>query len=1158
MEKNISLFELLNLSIGSPHKSSVNFSALHALLLEMLKLLDLREATTCFKFSPPGDRVLDAPLGAPVKVPTHPSVSDQLVPPGSDLQKLTDSVSVLDGTGGDDFRTSGDGVSQALNLIEELQKNRDDIKQKTEHLQSKASNIIEDLQRSSANLREKAEELQHKALKVIEQLQDSKDLKEKTDDMQHKGAAEQMEIQAGLEKCCQRLDVLDKAVESMQELFQMYPDPEELNQCVTWVQLVQKDMDIEKDLGTSEALDQPWLEEQTGPDPSAPSSGVPVPSTGVLVQYSSANEPSSTAPALSSGASVPASGVPVPSPGASAPSSGTTVLSPSASALPSGSSSPSSGVSVSLSGGPLHTDSSSPSAAPSFPSISAEDQSLEAAADSTQASSDGSEGGTITGDQGRATEPQPVTSSVLPGSTPETVPQPEPQPGAKPEPQPGPHPGTQPGPQPAAHPGPQPGPHPGTQPGPQPAAHPGPHPGPQAGPHPGEHPAAQPGPQPTRIRGDLKRLSDSPESRTHSMQMEEFLKNIRKLQERVTQLEAHTRILEEQKVDWTGLAQFISSRGSLEVPGSMMDQVQQHQALMENLKTEHEKLEHLEDMLGNLMTQEMGSSIADHLDSAIKDLTQQVSDLRSSLVQVEQEVELLKEKQAQSEERAADHLQDQLNDLRGTLEDTIVSLTSQLSSSLQQEVEQETEKMEKPEETEEEEEEEEEAFSNSVEVGRKLSLLFQNYEQLEDTVNLLVQQQQQGAARDDLDEDRDMGRSLDLVYDVQRAIQELQAECERLQEATRSLHEDNQQKQGHIEELYKTAEELQVKKADKLMVESEIKADKLALDSKVSRLQFDAATEQLTSMFHELLNKMTGQEHDWHQLVDKLSTDMECKLNRMELDSVKLQLEERWRSILKKLQAQSAPLEDDAAGIRKKLLERFHCLSCDRVIMKQTPGPIVLTLPTFPPFPPPKSARPWTMEQIRQHYHSLTPGPSQRRVQLQKNHADMLQQLDSIERQRRLRQRPNRVTEAPARQARPVGGPHASTSAGQRRSGPQHHRLTTRAEDEILMQEADIIGRDGRIYKGRFSVDQLKSPETKLPNIASRDGKLKERTRNTPKTPAVSPEAEPSPLATPPSLSTKSLQPSQPASSGSGPDWAVSPLGSISPPSAAESEPLGL
>uniref|UniRef100_A0A3B5QKI2 DUF4795 domain-containing protein n=1 Tax=Xiphophorus maculatus TaxID=8083 RepID=A0A3B5QKI2_XIPMA len=352
----------------------------------------------------------------------------------------------------------------------------------------------------------------------------------------------------------------------------------------------------------------------------------------------------------------------------------------------------------------------------------------------------------------------------------------------------------------------------------------------------------------------------------------------------------------------------------------------------------------------------------------------------------------------------------QLNDLRGTLEDTIVSLSSQLSSSLQQEVEKKTE----------------EAFSSSVEVGRKLSLLFQNYEQLEDTVNLL------GRGRTFMDSlCLCLGQSLDLVYDVQRAIQELQAECERLQEATRSLHEDNQQKQGHIEELYKTAEELQVKKADKLMVESEIKADKLALDSKVSRLQFDAATEQLTSMFHELLNKMTGQEHDWHQLVDKLSTDMECKLNRMELDSVKLQLEERWRSILKKLQTQSAPLEDDAAGIRKKLLERFQCLSCDRVIMKQTPGPIVQTLPMFPPFPAPKSARPWTMDQIRQHYRT--------KVSYKQ-----------------------KVTDLP--------------------SLPPEQPLTSG------FQEADIIGRDGRIYKGRFNIGQLKSTETKLPNIVSRDG----------------------------------------------------------------------
>lgn len=38
------------------------------------------------------------------------------------------------------------------------------------------------------------------------------------------------------------------------------------------------------------------------------------------------------------------------------------------------------------------------------------------------------------------------------------------------------------------------------------------------------------------------------------------------------------------------------------------------------------------------------------------------------------------------------------------------------------------------------------------------------------------------------------------------------------------------------------------------------------------------------------------------------------------------------------------------------------------------------------------------------------------------------------------------------------------------------------------LQEADIVGRDGQIYRGRFSVHQLKNPETKLPTIGSRDG----------------------------------------------------------------------
>ncbi len=110
----------------------------------------------------------------------------------------------------------------------------------------------------------------------------------------------------------------------------------------------------------------------------------------------------------------------------------------------------------------------------------------------------------------------------------------------------------------------------------------------------------------------------------------------------------------------------------------------------------------------------------------------------------------------------------------------------------------------------------------------------------------------------------------------------------------------------------------------------------------MSRRQFDSVTEQLNAMFHELLSKVTGQEQNWHKVVDRLSAEMECKvrvvhagawcsqvagfhrplvlslqLNRIELDSVKKQLEGRWRNIHRKLQAQGAPEHDDAAALRK-------------------------------------------------------------------------------------------------------------------------------------------------------------------------------------------------------------------------------------------------
>ncbi|MEQ2201415.1 hypothetical protein XENOCAPTIV_012000 [Xenoophorus captivus] len=99
----------------------------------------------------------------------------------------------------------------------------------------------------------------------------------------------------------------------------------------------------------------------------------------------------------------------------------------------------------------------------------------------------------------------------------------------------------------------------------------------------------------------------------------------------------------------------------------------------------------------------------------------------------------------------------QLNTYKAMLEDMILSLTSQLSSSFQDEAMQgENEMQDLPESTWRSA-----LTSSSVNIGRKLSLLFQHYEQLQDTMNGLIQQQQQqqqGGGRAGRTEDREANR----------------------------------------------------------------------------------------------------------------------------------------------------------------------------------------------------------------------------------------------------------------------------------------------------------------------------------------------------------------------------------------------------------------
>ncbi|KAL7377980.1 hypothetical protein ABVT39_006938 [Epinephelus coioides] len=399
--------------------------------------------------------------------------------------------------------------------------------------------------------------------------------------------------------------------------------------------------------------------------------------------------------------------------------------------------------------------------------------------------------------------------------------------------------------------------------------------------------------------------------------------------------------------------------------------------------------------------------------------------------------------------------------------------------------------------------------------------------------NLMDQLNQQRALIDSLIRDRE--KKVELVNDVQKAILQLQAEFEKLHETARCLDEDSRQKQSHIEKLFRMTEKLEEKKADKQMVESEIKADKSALESKVSRLQFDSTTEHLNTMFHELLNKVTGQEQDWHKVIDKLSTEMECKLNRIELDSVKKQLEDRWKNIHEKLQAQGAPEHEDAAGIRKQLVDRFHCLSCDRPVVMHTSGQHLVRLPSTPGFPSHKSIRPFTvyaLEQFRQHYRSLKQGANRQNFEVAKSGCLYLvvlcSQIESM--QRRLKHCDTSGTASDGNQpcsdserisemtdyshlavSRSCGGSHTVTSASQRRTGLQYvkHHPQTEVDAVIQSEEVDIVGLDGHIYKGRLNAPAIRNTETKLPTISTKDGMCKTKDKakcSLSHKPAVSPE----------------------------------------------------
>ncbi|XP_069608179.1 glutamine-rich protein 2 isoform X3 [Ranitomeya imitator] len=283
-----------------------------------------------------------------------------------------------------------------------------------------------------------------------------------------------------------------------------------------------------------------------------------------------------------------------------------------------------------------------------------------------------------------------------------------------------------------------------------------------------------------------------------------------------------------------------------------------------------------------------------------------------------------------------------------------------------------------------------------------------------------------------------------LFAHIQKTMKQLQEECERLDRTTGSLIQDHEQKQQHIDVLYQTVANLDKNKVDKepIGLETDVKADERALESKVGRTHFDASTEHLSRMMQELLGKVSAQEQDWQRLLEKINVEMQNKLDRMELEPMKNILEQCWRDLRGQLQGHPPLYEaDEAAGIRKQLIQRFHCISCNRVVDMVVPGPEILTIPNNPGLPARGSSRPYTVFELDQVRHQ--------------SRSDRLPPLSDF---------------GYTSSSRNCGGSHTLTFPQRRYSRLQASTPCTVEKEDFmgdLKGEVFILGQDGHIYRGR-------------------------------------------------------------------------------------------
>ncbi|XP_059853883.1 glutamine-rich protein 2 [Delphinus delphis] len=547
------------------------------------------------------------------------------------------------------------------------------------------------------------------------------------------------------------------------------------------------------------------------------------------------------------------------------------------------------------------------------------------------------------------------------------------------------------------------------------------------------------------------------------------------------------------------------------IPADLQEQLKTLKALTKEVRQEKAKLEKVNRILEGEEEQETGKEVnAGQLSLQLGVLRVTVADIEKELAELRESQERGKVSMEHSVSEASLYLQDQLDKLRTIIENMMASSSTLLSMSMSAAPHKLPTTLAPsqidPAAT---------CPACSLDLSHRVSTLVQRYEQLQDMVSSLAASRPSKKAKQQSQDEELLGR-------VQSAILQVQGDCEKLSIITGNLIEDHRQRQKDIEVLYQGLEKLQKEKANRehLELEINVKADKSALAAKVSRVQFDATTEQLNHMMQELVAKMSGREGDWQKMLDRLLVQMDNKLDRLELDPVKQSLEDGWKSLRLQLKERSPLYQvDEAAAMRRQLLAHFHCLSCDRPLEMPVTGQVIPLTPVGPGLPGHRSIRPYTvfeLEQVRQQSRNLqlgsaafpwgNLGQTERSVgRLRSLHSKMLMDIEKVQihfggsvkassqmirellRSQCLgcpcyRRLPDAADHTYGRSPRSCGGSHTLTYP-YRRTRLQHLAQGLYPTEEIQIarkhDEVDILGLDGHIYKGRM--------DTRLPDILNKD-----------------------------------------------------------------------